>query len=146
MKIEHAEDDAAIERCFEVMHELRPALERARFVETVNEMARSDAYRLAYVEDAGRVVAVAGYRVARFLAWGVVLYVDDLVTAESRRSRGYGSKLLAWLRQEARHLGCARLHLDSALWRTDAHRFYERESLPKIAFHFGTEIEGGENR
>lgn len=146
MKIERAEDDTAIESCFEVMHELRPKLERARFVETVKQMAHSDGYRLAYVEEAGRVVAVAGYRIAHFLAWGRVLYVDDLVTAESRRSCGYGARLLAWLKEEARRRGCARLHLDSALWRIDAHRFYERESVPKIAFHFGTEIEGGEDR
>ena len=44
--------------------------------------------------------------------------------------------MLAWLRQFARDRGCTRLHLDSGLQRTDAHRFYEREGMRKSAFHF----------
>jgi GNAT superfamily N-acetyltransferase len=56
------------------------------------------------------------------------------------RSRGLGKGLLDWLRNEARSLGCAQLHLDSGLQRLDAHRFYERESLKKTAFHFAVKV------
>jgi GNAT superfamily N-acetyltransferase len=62
--------------------------------------------------------------------------VMRLVTDEAMRSRGLGKALLDWLRHEAWSLGCGQLHLDSGLHRVDAHRFYERESLKKTAFHF----------
>ena len=52
-------------------------------------------YRLAFVQDTDGVVAVAGFRVGENLAWGRFLYVDDLVTLPSHRSKGYGAKLLS---------------------------------------------------
>jgi GNAT superfamily N-acetyltransferase len=71
---------------------------------------------------------------------GRILSVDDLVTDETMRSKGLGKALLDWLTREARSLGCGQLHLDSGLHRLDAHRFYERESLTKTAFHFAVKI------
>jgi GNAT superfamily N-acetyltransferase len=73
--------------------------------------------------EADTVHTVAGYRVGENLAWGKFLYIDDLVTDDSERSRGCGRALLAWLREEAQRQGCAQLHLDSGKQRLDAHRF-----------------------
>ena len=73
----------------------------------------------------------------RFLVYGRHVYVDDLVTDDDARSRGYGKAMLDWLKAEARRLGCARLQLDSGTQRKDAHAFYLREGLRIEAFHFG---------
>ena len=118
------------------MHELRPHLEQAEFVETVKWMEEYDTFRLAYGTDHKSIVIVAGYRLCHFLAWGRTLYVDDLVTAESHRSHGYGRLMLEWLREEASAEGCESLQLDSGLWREDAHRFYESHDLQKYSFQF----------
>lgn len=126
--------------CFDVMHELRPHLQRQDFVETVKWMQEYDAYRLAYGTDHNSVVVVAGYRLCHYLAWGPTLYVDDLVTAEAHRSKGYGHSMMDWLLQEAAAENCETLQLDSALWRKEAHRFYEREGLEKASYHFGIDI------
>ena len=136
MQIELAESDEAIRACFPVMRELRPHRADAdELLRRAREQARAG-YRLALLREAGEARAVAGFRIVENLAWGRFLYVDDLVTDPATRSRGCGAALLAWLTERARAEGCAELHLDSGTWRTDAHRFYEREGLEVTSLHF----------
>ena len=56
---EVARTDLEIEACSPVMAELRPHLKRDGFVKTIREMER-DGYKLAFLSDGGRVLAVAG--------------------------------------------------------------------------------------
>jgi GNAT superfamily N-acetyltransferase len=86
------------------------------------------------------VRAVAGFRIAEFLAWGRILYVDDLVTASAQRSRGHGQALFDWLVARARANGCAQLHLDSGVQRFDAHRFYLRQRMSITSHHFALQL------
>ncbi len=136
MTIRIADSDAERAACFPVMRELRTRLGEEEFLRRVRAQER-DGYRLAYVQEDGRPVAVAGFRLGENLAWGRFLYVDDLVTLASERSRGHGTALLAWLWERALAEGCESLHLDSGVERVDAHRFYEREGLARTSFHFG---------
>ena len=106
MVVKIASSDAEIEKCYPVMAELRPHIAEDGFLDLVREM-EVDGYRLAYLEDAGVVSAVAGYRIYRNLFLGKHLYVDDLVTSNQQRSRGHGAQLLGYLRDLAiadRHL------------------------------------------
>jgi GNAT superfamily N-acetyltransferase len=131
--------DCEIDSCFPVMSQLRPHLRREEFTDQVKVQMR-DGYQLACAMDADAVVAVAGYRISRSLSWGKFLYVDDLVTDAVRRSQGFGKQLLHWLIDEARRQGCAGFHLDSGTQRKDAHRFYEREGMEMIAYHYTIKI------
>jgi len=140
MVIKNNESDKDIQDCFPVMSQLRPHLIAEQFVAQVREQMR-DGYRLACVIQDGEVVAVAGYRISRCLSWGKYLYVDDLVTDAARRSQGFGKVLLAWLVEEARHQGCQEFHLDSGVQRKDAHRFYAREGMALLAYHYKLAIE-----
>lgn len=135
MKIRIAETDEAIAACYPVMRALRPHIAEADFVSRVRRQERAG-YRLAFVEEAAGPVAVAGFRIGENLAWGRHLFVDDLVTLPPFRSRGYGARLLAWLRQRAAIEGCRQIHLESGTQRVDAHRFYEREGMQMSSFHF----------
>jgi len=135
MTIRIATTDAEIAACFPVMRELRPHLAEGEFLPRVRRQEAAG-YRLAYLEQPEGVVAVAGFRVRENLAAGRFLYVDDLVTAAAQRSRGHGSRMLAWLREFAVQHGCGELHLDSGLQRTGAHRFYEREGMIRAGYYF----------
>jgi GNAT superfamily N-acetyltransferase len=119
-----------------LMRRLRPHVPEDAYLGTVQRMMQSDGYQLAAVSVAGAVVAVAGYRFIEMLYCGRILYVDDLVTDDDQRSKGYGRELLEWLKAEARQRGCAELHLDSGVQRERAHRFYFREGLAINAYHF----------
>ena len=124
-----------IAKCFAVMQELRPHLQEHTFVETVCELQKGG-YKLAFVEEESRVVALAGYRIAHNLFMGKHLYVDDLVTSASQRSKGYGELLIQWLREQALSSQCQYFHLDSGTHRHDAHRFYFRQGLSIASYHF----------
>jgi len=119
---------------------LRPYVKAEEFVARV-EAQQAQGYRLAYLEDSGAVVAVAGFRVMEMLATGRTLYVDDLVTDEARRSRGYGKAILDWLQEHARATGCETFSLDSGTFRHDAHAFYFRERMRVTSFHFARKLE-----
>jgi GNAT superfamily N-acetyltransferase len=121
------------------MVELRPHLPAEQFVEQVLRQRR-EGYRLAFLQDAGEVKACGGYRITESLSWGRFMYVDDLVTASSDRSRGYGGELLDWLVAQARAEGCAQFHLDSGVQRFGAHRFYLAKRMDIIAHHFALKL------
>jgi len=142
MTIRHAETDLDILRCHAVMRQLRPAYDPGTLVARVRRQQR-DGYRLAMLEDGGRPVAVAGYRLSENLAWGRFLYVDDLVTDAGARSQGHGKRLLDWLVETAREAGCRELHLDSGVQRAEAHRFYRREGLDHTSHHFRIVVGNG---
>ena len=138
--VAEARTDEEIRACHAVMRELRPRYGADEFVAQVRRQ-QAEGYRLAVVRERGEVMAVAGFRIAESLAWGKYLYVDDLVTAQARRSAGHGARLMAWLRDEARREGCVELHLDSGVQRHDAHRFYLRERMAILSHHFSQPIE-----
>ncbi|GJL65636.1 MAG: hypothetical protein NPIRA05_06070 [Nitrospirales bacterium] len=108
----------------------------------VREM-ESEGYRLAYIEVEGNVVAVAGYRMLTNLFMGKTLYVDDLVTASTHRSKGYGKALVLWLREIAHEYGCHYYHLDSGTQRHEAHKFYFRQGFRIASYHFSEQLVGG---
>lgn len=135
-----AQSDLEILRCFAVLTELRPHLVEGEFVERVRRQQREGGYQLAFLEEAGHVKAVAGFRIGEFLAWGRILYVDDLVTTSGGRSRGHGRWLFDWLVAHAREAGCAQLHLDSGVQRFAAHRFYLRHRMEITAHHFALNL------
>ena len=134
-----ANTEAEIEHCFPVMAELRQHLKAEEFVALI-QMMQNEGYRLAYIDDGDEAVAAAGYRIQTTLFMGKNMYVDDLVTSDRARSKGYGKAMIDWLRQLARQQECTHLHLDSGTQRHRAHRFYLREGLHIASFHFSQKL------
>ncbi len=138
--ITEAETEAQIRACFTVMVQLRPHLTEDQFVAAVQRM-RTGGYRLLAVTEEGHVRALAGFRLEEMLAYGRFLYVDDLITDESGRSRGFGALLFDRLKFIAHNENCVALHLDSGVQRRRAHRFYFREGMHIPSYHFSMPIE-----
>ncbi|MFT3850829.1 MAG: GNAT family N-acetyltransferase [Propionivibrio sp.] len=92
--------------------------------------------RMALVVDSDSVCSVALWRLVENTYEGRRLYVDDLVSDETRRSRGAGKMLLTWLEAKAKSLECDVLALDSGVQRDRAHRFYFREGMHVSSFCF----------
>lgn len=132
-------DDGALERAFVVFTHLRPHLGLATFVRRVRAEAE-EGYRIVYVEQAGEIASAAGYRIATFLAWGRVLYIDDLITHPNRKRLGGGGALLDWLLAEAQRLGCDEVHLDTGYARHDAHRLYLNKGFKMTSHHMSRAV------
>src|SRR4051794_14496226 len=100
----------------EVLRHLRPELTLPQLREIYAE-GFGQGLRFTVVEDEGRIVAVAGWRLVACTTVGRRLYIDDLVTDPDLRSAGHGRLLLAELEQRARDAGCRVLDLDSGVHR-----------------------------
>ena len=137
--IKIAESEQNLRNCFTVMVQLRPHLDVDSFLERV-ALQFTSGYRVVYLATDDKVVAVAGIRLSRNLAWGKFLYIDDLITDAAERSKGYGKQLLDWCIAHARQNNCQQLHLDSGVQRKDAHRFYEREGMTFTGHHYAIEF------
>lgn len=133
--IKRVNSDEDIQACYEVMAELRPHLGKEDFLPAVRRMEK-EGYALACVIDEGEVRAVAGYRIIEMLRTGRMLEIDDLVTSSATRSRGCGKALFEWVVEEARRQGCSHVELDSGVQRLHAHRFYFRQRMHVLGFHF----------
>lgn len=131
--------DARLDDVYPVMHELRTELSREQFDERYVEGYR-DGYRLVALFDDGECRAAAGYRIMTNFVHARVLYIDDLITSASLRSRGYGKALTDYLKTVAEKTECDYLSLDSGTQRHDAHRFYFREGYVVTSFHFGKQV------
>ncbi len=130
-----------IQKCYAVMRELRPAFARVQDFVIQVQRQQKQGYQIAFLEEAGEIRAVAGYRYLESLFSGKFLYVDDLVARPQDRSRGFGGNLMDWLFEEAVAHGCGRLELDSGVQRADAHRFYFSKRMTITSFHFGRSLE-----
>lgn len=114
-------------------------------MERIETVQRPQGYRLvaAFADEADeQAAAAAGFRVATYLAWGRVLYCDDLSTIPTARGRGLAGSLLDWMLDEADRLECDQFHLDSGTQaaRTDAHRLYFNRRMRVSAFHFQRDV------
>ncbi|HNQ61636.1 MAG TPA: GNAT family N-acetyltransferase [Bacteroidia bacterium] len=136
--IQEAISPSQIQNCFQVMKELRPYLEEDTFVERITRM-HSFGYKLIYIaNDQGQPVAAAGFRFTELLHWGRAIYIDDLSTLESERSKGYASQLLDHIHKLAKQNDCAQVHLDSGCKpeRYNAHRLYLNKGYNITSHHF----------
>jgi GNAT superfamily N-acetyltransferase len=132
--------DTEILATYGTMSQLRPHLKQEEYLETIRRMGRNHGYRLVARLDRDEPVCVGGFRINECLSYGRHLYIDDLVSVESGRSRGHGKEVFDWLVEMAKTSGCAQVHLDSGVQRHGAHRFYLRERMDIVFYHFSLKV------
>lgn len=129
-----------IRSCYQVMRQLRPHLTNEQaFVEQIKRQI-AEGYKLICFQDEEKVRAVAGYRFLECLAWGKILYIDDLITDAEARRNGHGTTLLKWIIDQAKKANCDQVHLDSGPHSYDAHRLYLNHGFKIVAHHFGLDF------
>jgi GNAT superfamily N-acetyltransferase len=137
MRIVELTTEAEWREAFPVMRELRAHLDEETFLALMEKM-RPEGYRLLAARDnQGTIKALAGIAELTNLYYGHHIWVYELVTTASERSRGYGKALLDRVEALARDLGCDTVALASGLQRADAHRFYEdKVGMQRTAYTF----------
>jgi predicted GNAT family N-acyltransferase len=104
----------------------------------MNRIAISENTVIQLATDAEQIRSC--YRVLEFLAWGKVLYIDDLISDAATRRNGYATKILKWVISEAKKQKCDQVHLDSGPQRHDAHRLYLNHGFKIIGHHFALDL------
>ena len=141
MAISIAETEQDILKCYPIMRQLRTQLAESEFTVRVQRQASEFGYKLAFAHEDSDVKAVAGFRISECLSDGKYLYIDDLVSDEDERSKGYGGQLFDWIVNYAKENGCMELGLDSGVQRFAAHRFYLRKRMQISSHHFSLTLE-----
>ncbi len=124
-----------IENCFKVYKELRPHLTTKEAFAIQIQKQHNEGFRLFAIESNGEIAAAIGMRTLTTTAWGKVLYIDDLISAEKFRAQGFGSALLQFAQAEAERLGCDQVHLDTGYNRHAAHRVYLNHGYQMVSHH-----------
>jgi len=125
-----------IQACYPLMHQLRPHLTDVEAFIAQTERQLAMGYSLVYIQEENAIKALAGFRFLEFLAWGKVLYIDDLITDSESRNKGHGGTLLKWIIEQAKEKMCDQVHLDSGPHRHEAHKLYLNHDFKIIAHHF----------
>jgi len=135
MEVKLANSHSDLYGIAEVLQQLRTQFPVAYIKTQITEQMKED-YQIAYIEESGEVICVAGFRFGQKLAWGKHIYIDDLITNEHTRSKSAGATMLKWLKEHAKSNGCQQLHIDSGVQRYMAHKFYLREGFIIASHHF----------
>lgn len=137
-----AREESEVRRCWKAYKELRPHLRSEdELVERWRVQTR-EGFKIVYIPEGDTVPAAAGYRFLNTLAWGHILYIDDLVAIAARHKTGLGTTLLQYLQEEARRLGCDAVHLDTGYQRHLAHLAYLRNGFRFDCHHVAWEVKG----
>ena len=128
-------------KAFPVMKQLRTHLDECTYLELVIDAQKNDRYKMFALLDNNEIVAVIGFKPMITLSSGRFIWVCDLVTDTTVRSKGYGEKLLTYLQEWAKENNYESVALSSGLQRTDAHRFYENKmNYDKASYVFKTTL------
>jgi GNAT superfamily N-acetyltransferase len=138
--IKIAETELEIRKCFPVMAELRPHFtDKDEFVKQVKWQSKNDNFQLVYLEDEG-VKAVGGIRIGEWLGGGKYLEIEDLVSTENDRSKGYGGEVFNWIVDYAKREKCNQIKLVSHVKRFAAHKFYLNRGMIIEAHYFSMNV------
>ena len=124
---------------WEVLSQLRIHINYDEFENLIYDM-RSKEYKMFGLFEGEELVTYAGAYIQTNLYHKRHLFVDELVTYDSVRSRGYGDAMLEYLTNYTKVAGCERIVLSSGLQRFDTHRFYEKKGFSKSSFMLVKEV------
>jgi GNAT superfamily N-acetyltransferase len=132
--VKNASSSELVRRCYPAFRELRPHLDEQTFMQRWTEQSATG-YEIAFIEADGVITAAAGFRELTTMAWGRILYLDDLIALPAHRGAGHGTALLQFLQHETIRRGLEELHLDTGYGRHEAHRSYLRNGFAMVCHH-----------
>ncbi|HXH54867.1 MAG TPA: GNAT family N-acetyltransferase [Gammaproteobacteria bacterium] len=129
-----------VAQSFDAFFELRPhLLNKESFVaQIINQ--QKEGYKIIAAYKQQEVVGCVGFRILTTLAWRKILYIDDLITKEKFRNKGYSKLLLNHVIQIAREKCCEQIHLDTGYTRHLAHKVYLKEGFEFNCHHLALRL------
>ena len=124
-----------IDKLIPALLELRPHRSRKELKEMIAKMM-VDGVRLIYIGNDEIAFSVAAYRKLNMIFSGRTLYLDDLITINTHRGKGYAGRLIDWLIAYGENNSYDLLSLDSGFNRKDAYRLYLNKGFEITALHF----------
>ena len=106
----------------------------------LDSLERQEYYNFCATVSGKMAAFCAGMTLNSFYNYGKICYLTTLIVDSGYRSCRIGSKMIDRLKEYSRENDCCAIELDTALYRVDAHRFYEREGFVKRAFVYSQDV------
>ncbi len=114
-----------------------------RFVKSEKEFIKrySQAKKIGYrvfgiFDKEKKPIAFIGVSKSFNLYWGLNYHVDTLVVSKRHRRKGYGKKLIDFLKKLSKKDKATKFSLETGLKRKVAQEFYESQNFKKVGFEF----------
>ncbi|MBK6994799.1 MAG: GNAT family N-acetyltransferase [Lewinellaceae bacterium] len=120
---------------FPLIRQLSPGVTEERYNHLLDDML-AHGYRMVAVYEDADCVGISGIWLATKIYSGRYLEMDNVVVADTHRSKGIGKLLTDFIEKLALAEGCEMIMLDAYLENEKAHAFYEREGFTKRGYHF----------
>jgi GNAT superfamily N-acetyltransferase len=141
MNIQSLKTHNEIAQSFDIFLELRPHLANIENFTTQITDQQKEGYEIIAVYKDNEIAACLGFRFLTTLAWGKIIYIDDLVTKKKYQQQGYSKILLDYVIQVGRDNFCNQIHLDTGYSRHDAHKVYLKKGFEFHSHHLIFKLE-----
>lgn len=123
-------------KAFPLIKQLGAPFSEETYLNLIEDM-KKEGYKMFALYAEEEVVSVTGVSKLTTLQYGKHVCVNELVTDENQRSKGYGQILLSFINEWAKENSCDVVVLSSGLQRVEAHKFYEfKMGFDKISYGF----------
>lgn len=90
-----------------------------------------------FLQEAGEKVAfMHGMLIYSCPHYGKAYHLSTIIVNQAKRRKGYGRLMMDYVKKQAEELGCHAVVLESALYRKEAHAFYEAYGFQKFGYNF----------
>ena len=120
---------------YSLLKELYPDLSLLEYEKQLEVMLPHNYSMLAVYEE-GEIIGVSGVWIGHKLWCGRYMELDNVVVAQSKRSKGVGAMMFDYAKNLAAKNACSSIGLDSFTYNYASHKFFFKEDFIVKGFHF----------
>ena len=128
-------DKSDIHKIIPLLQLLNKELETTIIATRLDEMVKQG-YQCAGIYHQEKLIGICGIWILTKYYIGKHIEPDNMVFLPEYRSQGLGKKLIEWIHQYGKSLGCVASELNCYLANERGQKFWQTEGYDKIAFHF----------
>ena len=129
-----------LSQAYFILKELRDNQSFSDFIKLYKVMEK-EGYQIIAIFDEYEFCTLATINFKENQHYGTFLYIYDLITKPDKRSCGFGSLMISYLNDYAKHNDCNYLVLNSSIDKIKAHNFYKREKFKQDFYALIRKIE-----
>ena len=121
---------------FPIIHQMYSKMNKDIYISYIDDMTKGNNYNMIGAYNNNKLVGIASYWVLTRFYCGKYIQIGNMVVDKSFRSNGIGAKLLKYVENKGRELGCQRYILDSYTENKKSHKLYFKEGFYVEGLHF----------
>lgn len=121
---------------FPIIHQMYSKMNKDIYISYIDDMTKGNNYNMIGAYNNNKLVGIASYWVLTRFYCGKYIQIGNMVVDKNFRSNGIGAKLLKYVENKGRELGCQRYILDSYTENKKSHKLYFKEGFYVEGLHF----------